>query len=58
MKIRVEFLKEKDSGITRAYIWEGMRLLGRHPYPGELTHDEKKNAEKYLIKKFTEGKTK
>lgn len=52
-KLRIEFLFEPDTGITRAYVWDGMQIIGKQPYKGTLSSEEKVANRKELIQKHT-----
>lgn len=50
--LRVEFLFEPDKGVTRAYVWQGMQIIGKKPYKGVLSSYEKVNESHELIKQY------
>lgn len=51
--LRVEFVFENHSGITRAYVWQNMRIIDKHPYQGTLSSEEKVAITNELRKKHT-----
>ena len=52
-KLRIEFVFETATGITRAYVWSGMQIVGKEPYAGTLSSEEKVQKTRELIKKYT-----
>lgn len=52
MKVRIEYVYEPQVNITRAYIWKGMTVIGKHPIQGKITKKQQDIETKRLISKF------